>query len=79
MSVPWINYYTHGTFITVAHAMGTTIGINTSILISAILWIVQKEHKKFTEKNKKQFMIGFYLFHSSLCRFLVIVDFCGHL
>lgn len=77
MSVPWINYYTHGTFITVAHAMGTTIGINTSILISAILWIVQKEHKKFTEKNKKQFMIGFYLFHSSLVVFWLSLIFAG--
>lgn len=35
MSIPVINIYTHGTHITVAHAMGTTIGINTMILFGA--------------------------------------------
>lgn len=33
MSIPAINIYTHGTHVTVAHAMGTTIGINTLILL----------------------------------------------
>jgi len=32
ISIPAINIYTHGTHITVAHAMGSTIGINTMIL-----------------------------------------------
>ena len=36
MSVPAINRYTHGTHITVAHAMGATIGINTFILLGCI-------------------------------------------
>lgn len=36
MSIPAINRYTHGTHITVAHAMGTTIGINTMILLGTI-------------------------------------------
>lgn len=35
MSIPAINLYTHGTHVTVAHAMGTTIGINTMILLGA--------------------------------------------
>ena len=35
ISVPALNYYTHGTHITVAHAMGTTIGINTMLLFAA--------------------------------------------
>ncbi|MBL7931163.1 MAG: cbb3-type cytochrome c oxidase subunit I [Bacteroidia bacterium] len=35
MSIPAINIYTHGTHVTVAHAMGTTIGINTMILMAA--------------------------------------------
>lgn len=35
MSIPAINIYTHGTHVTVAHAMGTTIGINTMILLGA--------------------------------------------
>ena len=34
ISVPQLNYYTHGTHITVAHAMGTTIGINTMLLLN---------------------------------------------
>ncbi|MFZ2897636.1 MAG: cbb3-type cytochrome c oxidase subunit I [Saprospiraceae bacterium] len=35
MSIPALNLYTHGTHVTVAHAMGTTIGINTMILFAA--------------------------------------------
>ncbi|HMQ75949.1 MAG TPA: cbb3-type cytochrome c oxidase subunit I [Flavobacteriales bacterium] len=38
MSVPAINRYTHGTHITVAHAMGATIGINTFILLGCIAY-----------------------------------------
>lgn len=34
MSIPAINIYTHGTHVTVAHAMGTTIGINSMILLA---------------------------------------------
>ena len=40
MSVPAINRYTHGTHITVAHAMGTTIGINTMILLASFTYIL---------------------------------------
>ena len=36
MSIPAINSFTHGTHITVAHAMGATIGINTMILLSSL-------------------------------------------
>lgn len=35
MSIPVINLFTHGTHVTVAHAMGTTIGINSMILLAA--------------------------------------------
>lgn len=35
MSIPAINVFTHGTHITVAHSMGTTIGINSMILMAA--------------------------------------------
>lgn len=37
MSVPAINLFTHGTQITVAHSMGTTIGINTFFLLAVIV------------------------------------------
>ena len=41
MSIPAINRYTHGTHITVAHAMGTTIGINTMILLSSLGYMLR--------------------------------------
>lgn len=41
ISVPAINYYTHGTHITVAHAMGATIGINTFFLFAAIFYLLE--------------------------------------
>ncbi|MBP6722504.1 MAG: cbb3-type cytochrome c oxidase subunit I, partial [Bacteroidia bacterium] len=40
ISIPAINYYTHGTQITVAHAMGTTIGINTPLLLASLFLIL---------------------------------------
>ena len=36
MSVPAINVYTHGTHVTVAHTMGTTIGINSFLLLAFV-------------------------------------------
>ncbi len=41
MSIPAINRYTHGTHITVAHAMGTTIGINTMILLASLGYMLR--------------------------------------
>ena len=41
MSIPAINLYTHGTHITVAHAMGTTIGINTMIILAACFYFIK--------------------------------------
>lgn len=41
-SIPAFNFFTHGTHITVAHSMGTTIGINTSILLASLFFIVSK-------------------------------------
>lgn len=41
MSIPAINLYTHGTQITVAHAMGTTIGINTMIILAACFYFIK--------------------------------------
>ncbi|HRE68512.1 MAG TPA: cbb3-type cytochrome c oxidase subunit I [Cyclobacteriaceae bacterium] len=37
ISIPAINVYTHGTHITVAHVMGTTIGINTMLLLAVAI------------------------------------------
>ena len=45
MSVPAINVYTHGTHITVAHAMGTTIGINSMLLLAFVYDILPKKNQ----------------------------------
>ena len=41
ISVPAINAYTHGTHITVAHAMGATIGINTMLLMGIVFFMIR--------------------------------------
>jgi nitric oxide reductase subunit B len=41
ISVPAANLITHGTHITVAHSMGSTIGINTMILLASVFYIIQ--------------------------------------
>jgi len=43
ISVPAINLLTHGTHITVAHAMGSTIGINTMILLASVFYVIREE------------------------------------
>jgi len=75
ISIPAINLFTHGTHITVAHSMGTTIGINTSILFASIFFIISKlQGKKITfDKLKK----SYYLFNGSLLLFFGILLFAG--
>lgn len=51
ISVPYINQFTHGTQITVAHAMGTTIGINTTLLLGCVSWIVEQSVSKASRKH----------------------------
>ncbi len=51
MSIPALNRYTHGTHITVAHAMGTTIGINTMMLLAIIGYIFKAN--ELSERLKK--------------------------
>lgn len=53
ISIPALNYYTHGTHITVAHAMGTTIGINTMLLFAILLHILQQQKPQLLERKKK--------------------------
>lgn len=68
ISVPALNYYTHGTHITVAHAMGATIGINTLLLFSIIYHIVD-ENKTIIHKWKKLATIGSWTTNLSLVVF----------
>lgn len=70
ISVPAINYYTHGTHITVAHAMGTTIGINTLLLLASLVLIgeeITKDGFLFT----KTFNRSFIFFNAALLVFWV--------
>ncbi len=42
ISVPAFNLFTHGTHVIVAHTMGTTIGINTMILLGSIYFVLEQ-------------------------------------
>lgn len=65
-SIPAINFFTHGTHITVAHSMGTTIGINTTILLASVLFIVNQIKPDFNLSSVKK---GFRIFNVSLLLF----------
>ena len=67
MSIPAINRYTHGTHITVAHAMGATIGINTMILLASFGYMLKVD--MLPEKNRKQLSTGFIITQVSLAVF----------
>jgi len=63
ISVPAWNLLTHGTHITVAHAMGTTIGINTMILLSSVFYVIREElpvevHSGCTRQVKFGYLIA---------------------
>lgn len=71
ISVPAINLYTHGTHITVAHAMGATIGINTMILLASVFYILSAENEKFIPSNINKMNVGFWLTNISLLVFWI--------
>jgi nitric oxide reductase subunit B len=58
ISVPAINFFTHGTHITVAHAMGATIGINTMLLFASVFYILSQTKAAAVERNKKWITVG---------------------
>lgn len=51
ISIPYINQYTHGTQVTVAHAMGATIGINTTLLLASVTYILEDKLKDMNRKT----------------------------
>ncbi len=75
-SVPAINYFTHGTHITVAHSMGTTIGINTTILFSALFYIIHRLSPGYIT-DRKWIRRGFVSFNISLFMFFVSLIIAG--
>lgn len=72
ISIPALNFFTHGTHITVAHAMGATIGINTLILLASIHYLVPGDQQNISKfKNRTLFNIGFWLTNISLLIFWI--------
>jgi nitric oxide reductase subunit B len=72
MSVPAFNIYTHGTHITVAHSMGSTIGINSMILLASIFYILY-DCKVISEKDRNLKFVrkGFWIMNISLLIFWI--------
>jgi len=70
LSIPALNLFTHGTHITVAHSMGTIIGINTTILLSSICFILDKI-KAISNNTKRYIVIGTKIFNLSFICFFI--------
>lgn len=70
ISIPAVNLYTHGTHITVAHAMGSAIGINTMILLASCLFIAHDAlPEKFSAREKKIISAGLVILNLFLLAF----------
>ena len=66
ISIPAVNLFTHGTHITVAHSMGTTIGINTLILLSSVTYILESNQCSLSVTKIR---FGIRLFQTSFVLF----------
>lgn len=78
ISIPAINIFTHGTHITVAHAMGSTIGINTMILLSSVLFIISDVTQyPFSKKETVIIRAGFWITNISLTIFWICLIMAG--
>jgi len=75
MSIPAINIYTHGTHVTVAHAMGTTIGINTMILLAACFEFLGL--RQLTDNQLRVCKISFYVTQFNLLVFWLSLNIAG--
>ncbi|MDA0678979.1 MAG: cbb3-type cytochrome c oxidase subunit I [Proteobacteria bacterium] len=72
ISVPAFNLVTHGTHVTVAHSMGSTIGINTMILLSSVFYIIREElSAEVHGVCSGQVRTGFWVSNISLAVFFV--------
>jgi len=78
ISVPAWNLYTHGTHITVAHAMGSTIGINTMILLASVFYVIREELPIEVHSGcSKQVAFGYWTANASLAVFFVSLVLAG--
>ncbi len=76
ISIPAINVYTHGTHITVAHAMGSTIGINTMILLASCFYIVNESSPNKVNKSRLE-LSGWFILNISLLFFWLTLIIAG--
>ena len=78
ISVPALNLITHGTHITVAHAMGSTIGINTMILLASIFYVIREELPQDVHADcTPQIKFGFWTANISLAVFFTALILAG--
>ena len=78
ISVPALNLFTHGTHITVAHAMGSTIGINTMVLLASIFYVIREELPLEVHAGcSRQIRFGFWTASISLAVFFVALIMAG--
>lgn len=78
LSVPAINIFTHGTHLTVAHAMGSTIGINTMILTASSLFMLPTiTNMQFNPFQAKIISIGFWIMNIILLFFWLALIVAG--
>ncbi len=78
MSIPALNLYSHGTHVTVAHAMGSTIGINTMILMASLYFVVSEFTKnKLSESAEKMAKRGYWIVNISLLLFWLFLNIAG--
>ncbi|HJM38552.1 MAG TPA: cbb3-type cytochrome c oxidase subunit I [Planctomycetota bacterium] len=74
ISIPTLNWFTHGTTITVAHAMGSTIGINTMVLFGAgFTWI----YSRTEPTNEKPIWWGLGITNFFLLAFFLVFILAG--
>ncbi len=66
ISIPPLNAVIHGTYVVTGHAMGATIGIDTMVLLGALIWILG-EHLRDREGPTASDML-----HSPTMRRLVV-------
>ncbi|MDH4047937.1 MAG: cbb3-type cytochrome c oxidase subunit I [Gammaproteobacteria bacterium] len=78
ISVPAFNLVTHGTHITVAHAMGSTIGINTMILLASVFYVIREELPKSVHAGCSRYVaIGYRTTNISLAVFFAALVVAG--
>lgn len=78
ISIPAINMYTHGTHVTVAHAMGSTIGINSMILLASCFFLIMDVTKCcFSPTQSRIIKFGFQMTNVCLLIFWLALFMAG--